>query len=78
MTSILDDDEKEELLRLAMIILDLYQKFMTNKWNLTLDCDREAIITAILKPAKSLNMNEDYILDMISTYAEYVSVPFFL
>ncbi|KAF1956120.1 hypothetical protein CC80DRAFT_535503 [Byssothecium circinans] len=68
--SILADDEKKELFRLATIILDLYHKYKTNRWNLTLDCDRAAILAAIVKPAKSMYINEDYILDMISTYAE--------
>ncbi|KAF2704162.1 hypothetical protein K504DRAFT_507179, partial [Pleomassaria siparia CBS 279.74] len=71
-TSILMDDEKEELFRLATIILDLHQKHLANQWNLTLDCDRAAIRTAISKPAMSMRINRDYILDVISTYAEYV------
>ncbi|OCK73070.1 hypothetical protein K432DRAFT_411036 [Lepidopterella palustris CBS 459.81] len=74
-TSILADDEKKDLFRLATIILDLYQKYMTNQWNLTLDCDRAAILTAIVEPARSMYINTDYILDMISTYAEHQCDP---
>jgi len=71
-TSILADDEKEELFRLATIILELYKKYRCNQWNLTLNCDRKIVLSDVLEPARSLYINEDYILDMISTYAEYV------
>ena len=71
-TSILMDNEKEELFQLATVALDLYQKYMTNQWNLTLECDRAAILTAIIEPAHSMYINTDYIVDMISTYAECV------
>lgn len=70
--SILVEDEKKELLRLASIVQSLHQKYLSNQWNLTLDCDRETVRHTIIVPAKSWHINMDYILDIISTYTEYV------
>ena len=71
--SILTDSEKQELFRLAKIILDLYHKHKRNQGNLTLDCDRAAILTAIVEPTYPWDTFGDYVVDMISTYAEYVT-----
>jgi hypothetical protein len=68
--SILADDEKNELLLLAMIVEDLYQKFTHNRWASALDCDRKSILRTIIRPSRSMNIYADYVMDLISTYAK--------
>lgn len=72
LTSVLSEDEDRRLFELSTIILDMYQKYISNRWNLVLDRDRNAVQTAIMEPSRSLNINTDYLLDLISTYAELV------
>jgi hypothetical protein len=68
--SILADEEKIELLRLALIVEDLHEKFTHNQWTLALDCDRKTILHAIIEPSRSVSLCPDYAMDLISTYAK--------
>ncbi|KAF2787872.1 hypothetical protein K505DRAFT_329364 [Melanomma pulvis-pyrius CBS 109.77] len=69
--SILTEDERFELLRLARTIKDLYGKTRGYQWLNTLDSDRSAVTDAIAKPAVILSLDGSYILQLISTYADH-------
>lgn len=69
--STLSEDERVELLRLARISKDLYEKQTGHKWLTTRDSDRRAIADAIVIPALQLELSPSYILQIISTYADH-------
>lgn len=69
--SILTDEEDKELFRLSTIIADMHMKYKSNKWNLVLDCDKKAIIEAVVGPLSDRHIEHTaYILDLIWTYSE--------
>lgn len=69
--STLTENERVELLRLALISKDLYGKHRGHELLTTLDSDRRAIANAILIPSIILDLSESYILQLISTYADH-------
>ncbi|KAH7122779.1 hypothetical protein B0J11DRAFT_437329 [Dendryphion nanum] len=69
--SILDDDEKAELLRLALISKDLYKRLGETRWDNSQESDREALAENIVKPALLLRLCEGYIMDILSAYANH-------
>jgi hypothetical protein len=69
--STLTDDERVELLRLALISKDLYGKHRSYQRLNTRDSDRSDLADAIVIPALQLDLSESYILELISTYAEH-------
>ncbi|KAF2475782.1 uncharacterized protein BDR25DRAFT_350068 [Lindgomyces ingoldianus] len=69
--STLTEDERAELLRLALISKDLYGKQRGHQWLTTHDSDRRAIADAIVIPALQLELDPGYILKIISTYADH-------
>ncbi|KAF2877067.1 hypothetical protein BDV95DRAFT_138059 [Massariosphaeria phaeospora] len=86
-SSILADDEKQELFRLSSIIKNLHQSHLTNRWLLTLNSDRDDIFNAVIEPALllstagstnvrvSMRSCTPFLLDLISTYAEHRCDP---
>ncbi|KAF2184902.1 hypothetical protein K469DRAFT_708678 [Zopfia rhizophila CBS 207.26] len=69
--STLTDDERVELLRLALISKDLYRKQRGHQLLTTRDSDRRAVTDAIVIPALQLELSAGYILELISTYADH-------
>jgi hypothetical protein len=72
LASILTVGEQMDLDGIARTVLNAYEKYRANKWTSVSEMDRKEILIDIIEPATCMNINEDYILDMISTYAEYV------
>lgn len=69
--SILTEDERVELLRLALITNDLYGKRGRPQFLATRDSDRRAVADGIVVPALQLELSATYILELISTYANH-------
>lgn len=69
--SILTEDERVELLRLALISKELYGKHRGHQFLTTRDSDRRALADGIIKPAIVLDLAASYILELISTYANH-------
>ncbi|KAF2180435.1 hypothetical protein K469DRAFT_714815 [Zopfia rhizophila CBS 207.26] len=69
--STLTEDERVELLRLALITKDLYGKQRGHQLLTTRDSDRRAVADAIVIPTLHLELSAGYILELISTYADH-------
>lgn len=74
-TTILSKEEKEELMRLSTLVEDLRQKMLHNQFNTTLKRNRDIITEAIVKPAKDIRLEPDYIMYLVSTYATHQCDP---
>jgi hypothetical protein len=74
--SLLTDQEEEELFRIATILVEMRQKYTSNRWNLTLNSERAAIRASVIEPTQHIKVCIEYLLGLLSTYAEYVLCPF--
>ena len=72
MDSILDDYEKEDLLKLAETVETLLRQHKEKNWALARDCDRQLVMKSVVEPARQLKpaINVGYLLDMIAGYAK--------
>ncbi|KAF2121181.1 hypothetical protein BDV96DRAFT_594408 [Lophiotrema nucula] len=68
--SILTDDEKTDLKRLAHSTSELQLMALRRRWSTTMKRERDSILESIVKPAKDLELSPPYILDMISTQVQ--------
>ncbi|KAF2875879.1 hypothetical protein BDV95DRAFT_603279 [Massariosphaeria phaeospora] len=70
-TSILTDAQKDELLWLANKVGYLREKSLRNQFNTTAQCDQSVVHASLVRPAETLQLNVEYVLDLINSYADH-------
>ncbi|KAF2707292.1 hypothetical protein K504DRAFT_54231 [Pleomassaria siparia CBS 279.74] len=69
--SILTEDERAELLRLALIIPDMYWRRSGHQLLTGHDSDRQAVIDALSRPALHFSLSISYIFLLVNSYADH-------
>jgi hypothetical protein len=69
--TILPDPEKQSLLQIAHLLKDMCRKVGRSDWYIIPLSDRQHVIDSITKPCEVLNVDRDFVLALLASYATH-------
>jgi len=73
--TILSTKEQAELLHLSYTVNQLHKMTRQNQFNVATKRDRDMVTNSIIKPARKIKIEPDYVLDLIATYSDHQCLP---